>query len=285
MQRAVLLPARPRLLEARARHRGQHLHAGPAGARAWPLYRKGILRGAEIPGDFPLSGAQRIQLAAETGRPHVEREAVQSFLDGLEYPLSLLDFETFQVAVPRVEGTRPFQQVPFQFSLHLLRTSRSRPSHVSWLWDGTAEDPRAEMLSRLQPALPDRGSIVCYNAGFEKARIRECVEAKPGFRSWWKDAEPRIVDLYAPFRSFTVYFPSQRGSASMKQVLPAISGRSYKDLAIQDGSQAGREFMRVVFGTASAGEKDRVFRELVDYCGLDTLGMRDIIQGLRELVS
>jgi hypothetical protein len=254
------------------------------GTRAWSLFRKGIHRNDEIPPGFRLSEAQRIQIEAErTGAPHVDRVRVQDFLDSLRYPLHLLDFETFQTAIPRIEGTRPYQQIPFLFSLHVLGSLRARPSHASWLWDGSG-DPLREMLEQLRSNTGGEGSIISYNAGFETARIAECVDANPQFREWWQQAAPRVVDLYAPFRAFAVYVPSQHGSASMKQVLPAISGKGYKGLAIQDGTQASAAFLRIAFGNAAPEERARVRQDLEEYCGLDTLGMRDIIQGLHRLL-
>ena len=250
------------------------------GAKAWPLYRDGIVSSDRIPPTFHLSKAQRIQLQAERdGKPRIDRAAVAGFLDGLEYPLHFLDFETFQTAIPLVDGTRPYQQIPFQFSLHVAQSLEGAPSRFSWLWDGKG-DPRKEMLERLTPAIGESGSIVSYNAPFEISRLEECVAAHPEFASWWEKARERIVDLLAPFRSFAVYFPAQRGSASMKQVLPALSGKSYKDLAIQDGSQASEEFKRVTFGNATAQERREVRKNLEAYCGLDTLGMRDIVKAL-----
>ena len=154
--------------------------------------------------------------------------------------------------------------------------------HASWLWDGKG-DPRKEMLERLRPTTGPRGSIVSYNAPFEISRLEECVSAHPEFAPWWEKARERIVDLLAPFRSFAVYFPAQRGSASMKKVLPALSGKSYKALAIQGGSQASEEFKRVIFGNATDQERREVRKNLEAYCGLDTLGMRDIVKALLRI--
>lgn len=253
------------------------------GAKAWPLYRDGIVSSDRIPPTFHLSKTQKTQLQAERdGKPHIDRAAVAGFLDALEYPLHFLDFETFQTAIPLIDGTRPYQQIPFQFSLHVALSLGGAPSHFSWLWDGKG-DPRKEMLERLTPAIGERGSIVAYNAAFEISRLEECVAEHPEFETWWEKARERIVDLLAPFRSFAVYFPAQRGSASMKRVLPALSGKSYKDLAIQDGSQASSEFMRVTFGNASTQERQEVRKNLEAYCSLDTLGMRDIVKALLRI--
>ncbi len=254
------------------------------GAKAWPLYQDGILSNEKIPPSFRPSKTQRIQLQVERdARPHIAHAEVAEFIDGLEYPLHFLDFETFQTAIPLIDGTRPYQQIPFQFSLHVARSLDEAPTHVSWLWEGKG-DPRKELLDGLQAAIGDAGSIVSYNASFEKARLEESVAAHPRMGPWWEGVRHRIVDLYAPFRSFSVYFPSQRGSASMKQVLPALSGKSYKALAIQDGSQASAEFMRVTFGNAGAPQRRQVRKSLEAYCGLDTLGMRDILKSLQALV-
>ncbi len=250
------------------------------GAKAWPLYRDGILSNDRIPPTFHLLKAQKIQLQTERdGEPHIDPAAVAEFLDALEYPLHFLDFETFQTVIPLIDGTQPYQHIPLQFSLHVVQSLEGAAAHTSWLWDGK-EDPRKEMLERLSPDIGEKGSIVSYNEAFERSRLDECVSAQPEFRSWWEKARERIVDLLAPFRSFAVYLPAQRGSASMKQVLPALSGKSYKDLAIQDGSQASEEFMRVTFGNASSQERREVRRNLEAYCGLDTLGMRDILKAL-----
>ena len=238
----------------------------------------------DIPRRFRLSKAQKIQVQAEgDGKPRIDRAVVVRYLKGLKYPLYLLDFETFQTAVPRMDGTRPYQQIPFQFSLHIAQSLDDTPWHSSWLWDGEG-NPGEQLLNRLQPELGKTGSIVCYHAPFEISRLDECVSAHPEFGPWWKGVKGRIVDLLIPFRSFAVYFPAQHGSASMKKVLPALTGKGYEGLAIQEGSQASLEFMRVTFGEAAAHDRQEVRKNLEAYCGLDTLGMRNILKALKALV-
>jgi hypothetical protein len=245
-----------------------------------------------IPADFRLSRAQKIQVNAEKrGRANISVRATRRFLSALRFPLYYLDFETFQTAIPLLDGIRPWQQVPFQFSLHIVASAGSAPrysvdselEHHSWIWEGQG-DPRKLLVDELQRLIGPHGSIVAYGAAFERARLRECALAHPELGGWVDGILERIVDLLAPFRSFSVYFPAQAGSASMKRVLPALTGRSYKDLAIQEGGQASIEFKRITFGGVSEEERLRVRGQLEEYCGLDTQGMVDIVRALSQVL-
>jgi hypothetical protein len=260
------------------------LHRMNSGKR-WDLYRGGVLRNDQIPDGYQVSAAQRIQLDAErTGRMHFDREVVSDFLSKLRYPLHFLDFETFQTAIPLVDGTRPYQQIPFQFSLHVLRDARSAAEHHSWLWDAQGQ-PHALMLGRLCDLIGARGSVVSYNAPFERSRLNEAAALFPEHAKWVKGVLGRVVDLWEPFRSFAVYHPRQHGSASIKSVLPALTGRGYDDLAISNGGQAGGEFLRVTFGEATPQERNEVHRQLEAYCGRDTMGMVQIVAKLGKLAG
>jgi hypothetical protein len=124
---------------------------------------------------------------------------------------------------------------------------------------------------------------VVYNAAFEKPRLRECVEACPEFADWLEKVLARVVDLLSPFSAFDVYCPSQHGSASIKQVLPALTGQSYAELAIRDGAQASEAFKRVTFCQVDPEHRREVRQSLEKYCRLDTQGMLDIVTALRKL--
>jgi hypothetical protein len=255
------------------------------GQKAFDLLEQGVEKIVEIHENFNLNGAQRIQLdAVRSRKPHIDRPAITAFLKELEYPIYFLDFETFGTAIPLFDYVRPYQQVPFQFSLHIVNSEGGTPEHHSYLSDSDA-DPRPEILSRLKSLLGTEGSIVSYNAAFERGRIKESCEAYPEYSTWWENTEPRIVDLLAPFRAFHYYHPAQEGSASMKAVLPALTGKSYEGMAIADGGTASREYLRVTFGKTSSIERKKVRKHLEDYCALDTIGMKQIIDKLEELVA
>ena len=250
--------------------------------RRWDLQKRNILRISEIPEDYPLSAKQEIQRAVVmSDKPHVNRTQIDAFLKNLEYPLQFLDFETFSTAIPLIDGTRPYEQIPFQFSLHIVREAGKPPEHRKYLADGRS-DPRAEFMRQLQAAIEPVGSILVFNASFEKSRLKECAALLPEYESWVKVANDRIVDLLNPFRAFNFYHPNQCGSASMKSVLPALTGKDYENLEIQEGGEASREFVRVTFGDVSEAERKRVRRSLLEYCEQDTAGMVWILDKLND---
>ena len=251
--------------------------------KGFDLLDRGITLLKDIPCDFELTDDQEIQKkTAVSGKPHTKRRSIAKFLSRLRYPIHFLDFETFGTAVPLFDGVRPYQQIPFQFSLHILPNATAKPEHIMFLAEGRG-DPRLALMPKLRDSIGSKGSIVAYNAGFELDRLKECCEAMPQFGNWVKGLKRRVVDLLDPFRSFAYYHPDQHGSASMKAVLPALTGKGYEGLAIQEGNTASLEFLRVTFGDVTETERQRVRRELGEYCGLDTAGMIEIVEELERI--
>ena len=195
-----------------------------------------------------------------------------------------MDFETIGTAIPLFDGVKPYQQLPFQYSLHGIRSADTKVEHRSFLAVGTA-DPRPEFMRQLVKDLPATGSVVTYNATFETSRLKECCELLPEFNPWLRKVTPRIVDLLLPFRGFRYHHPDQNGSNSMKAVLPALTGGGYDKLTIQEGGAASREFLRVTFGDVPAAERRRVLKDLEAYCALDTLGMVQIVDKLKKMTA
>jgi hypothetical protein len=255
------------------------------GDRAFDLLASGVSLIGEIPEDAGLTERQRIQREAVITRGlHVDVPAVQEFLERLEWPLHFLDFESFATAIPLIDGVRPYEQIIFQSSIHLLSDVNGEPEHHSFLAEGR-HDPRPELLRHLREKIGDRGSVIVYNQQFEEGRLRECAEAFPEHRAWIDEVIPRMVDLLVPFREFSVYYPEQHGSCSIKNVLQPLTGQSYSNLAIQDGTTASREFLRVTWSECAEEEHQRVRRDLLAYCGLDTGGMVAILERLRALCA
>ncbi|MFC2041395.1 DUF2779 domain-containing protein [Chloroflexota bacterium] len=249
------------------------------------MYDSGVVTITEIPDDYKLNDKQRIQQAAiVSGEPHVDKEAIKEFLSSLEYPLYYLDFETIGPAVPLFDGVRPYQDVPFQYSVHIVHDEQSKPVHYSYLTSGTS-DPRPALLAELKKAIGNEGSILAYNKGFEEGVLRDMAPAFPEYSGWIEQVCNRLVDLLAPFSNFHYYHPAQKGSASLKRVLPAITGRGYDDLGINDGQVASVTFLAANYGDMPEVERAKVISDLEQYCGRDTEGMIWIVEKLRELCT
>ena len=251
--------------------------------KQFSLYEQGIMSIKDIPDDIPLSKQQQIQKeCVVTGNVHVEKKEIRQFLSKLKYPLYYLDFETIGPAIPIYDGTKPYQDIAFQFSLHVMESDTSQPVHHSFLAE-EREDPRPQLLCKLQKLLGSEGSIIAYNSGFEEGILGELAEAFPEYTGWVEGIFTRVVDLLAPFSSFHYYNASQKETASLKKVLPAVTGKGYEEMAIGAGMDASIAYGRITFGNASEEEIARVRVDLVKYCKLDTEGMIWVVDELKKL--
>ena len=233
-----------------------------------------------------LNDKQKIQrLVAENGETHINKEKIKYFLDNLQYPVYYLDFETNNPAVPMFDNSKPYQQIPFQYSLHIQEEPNGELQHVSFLAEGTS-DPRPKFLQSLKENLGDKGDILVYNQSFEKMIFREGAEFFSEFQEWHEEnILPRIKDLMKVFDDFHYYNPKQKGSCSIKYVLPVLSDLSYSDLDIKKGDIAQFEFNRVTYGDVSDEERAKVREALEKYCELDTLAEVEIVRGLGEVLN
>jgi hypothetical protein len=254
------------------------------GAKSWSLFERGILALPEIPDDVELSLVQALQIAAARNRqPRIDAPAIAAFLRGLAYPLHYFDLESVQFAVPPYDGTHPYQQIPFQFSLHVVERPGAAPRATAFLAE-SLDDPRPGFLAAARRAVGARGSLVAFNANFEIGMLQSLASDGEPAR-WIAATVVRFVDLLVPFRQFAYYHPDQLGSASLKAVLPVLVGRGYDHLEIQEGRMAAREFLRSLAPGTPADERQRIRKALLDYCGRDTEGMLEIVEALRQLVA
>lgn len=244
------------------------------------LLNRGIYDISDIPSDVKLNPKQQIQKdCVILGQPYIDRNAIRTFLGILQYPLYFMDFETFMTAIPLYEGTRPYQSIPFQFSVHSVKSPGAEPESFPFLAEGK-NDPRPEFLAALQKAVGNNGTVLVYYEAFEKTRLKELAAAFPSYESWVAGVSDRIVDLLGPFKDFSYYHPSQGGSASLKKVMPAVTGISYSDLEISHGDIASLRYMQATFGEISMEERTKIKTDLLTYCGQDTGGMVSIVENL-----
>ncbi|MCU0641832.1 MAG: DUF2779 domain-containing protein [Candidatus Margulisbacteria bacterium] len=252
---------------------------------AFDLMERGVLKLQDIPADFELNEKHTIQVESHrTKAPFVDQAALRDFLGQLKYPYYYLDFETIAPPVPIYDGTRPYEDVPFQFSLHIVAEEGAKPVHHAFLAPGDV-DPRPEVLRQLRDLIKPGGSIIAYNADYEKGRIKMAAAVYPEYHHWYQAIKDDFVDLLVPFKKFFYYHPAQGKSASMKEVLPALTGITYDGLEIGEGGLARYEYMRVTYGENIAdADRQKVRAALEKYCELDTRAMIEILQVLKEAV-
>jgi len=244
------------------------------------LFENGVETIKDIPDNIKLNDKQKLQKECEiNNKIHIHKEKIKHFLKTLNYPLYYLDFETFSTAIPMFDGLKPYSQVCFQFSLHIVEKEGENPKHYEFLYNGN-EDPREEFILDLKKVLGDVGSIVVYNQSFEISRLKELGEQFSEHKNWVDNVLTRIVDLLIPFRNFSYYNPKQQGSASIKKVLPALCGESYENMEIGDGGTASVEFYNMAYNNGK-----NVRGALLKYCELDTIAEVMIIDKLTEITQ
>ncbi|MEA3479781.1 MAG: DUF2779 domain-containing protein [Bacteroidota bacterium] len=247
------------------------------GEKKFDLYDKGFIELKDIPEDYPLGVHQRFQVKAELENiTKIDRPRIRGFLDRLEYPLYFLDFETMNPAIPLYDQSKPYQAVPFQFSLHIQKAPDADLEHIEYLGDPTT-DPRPGLIEKMLDSIGKTGDIIVYNLGFEKSRIKEMARDFPDNREELLNLTLRLKDLMLLFQRKHYYTPAMMGSYSIKKVLPALVPEfSYDDLEIGEGGLASRAYFQMVKGKSDDIDKTR--KNLLEYCKMDTLGMVEIMK-------
>ena len=255
--------------------------AGIRANRREELESMSITEVRDVPDGFPLDRLQSIiRQAVRDGRDIVHGDLAGSLAE-ITPPVRHLDFETFQPAIPRFTGTRPYDQIPFLFSVH-TETYRGLPEHTEYMHEDDS-DPRPALIERLLESLGDEGSICVYSS-FERTQIKALAAAFPQQAHTLDAIAARLVDLHQIVRG-RYYHPGFRGSFSLKSVVPVVAPQlSYDELEVADGQMASVWYGRAI-STTDSGERHRVFDNLRAYCAHDTLAMVELHKALVALAE
>ena len=227
-----------------------------------------------VPAELKLTTPQRNQVDAQTlDQVFIEKEQIAEALGELEYPLYFLDYETFPAAVPLFAGYKPYQQIPFQYSLQVVESPGAKVTEYSFL-DTEFGDPIPKLAKSLASHIGPKGSVVVWSKTFEISRNKEMGEHLPEYTAFFESVNDRIFDLMEIFSKQLFVHKDFRGSASIKKVLPVmVPELSYKNLAIQEGGAASKTWYDIVSGKYTADEAAKMTEALKVYCGLDTYAM------------
>ncbi len=251
------------------------------------LYKQGITELKDVLASAKLNALQKqyIDYALNDNPAHVDKDGIQSFLDGLSYPLYFLDFESMQLTIPEYPNSKPYAQILFQYSLHYIETEDGEIKHKEFL-GVSGEDPRRALAEQLVKDIPTDGSVIVFNETFEKTRIKELAELFPDLANELLRIRENIKDLLKPFRKGYYYTKAIGNSFSIKSILPAMfpddPALDYHNL---EGVHNGGEAMTIfpLIKDMPPAEQEIARRNLLKYCELDTYATVKIWQKLKEL--
>ncbi len=269
-------------------HCWQHIPANTVfdlrerGIDKFEYYNNGIINLSDLNTD-DLNVKQKMQVeAVVNGQETIKKEEISKFLDTLYYPYYFLDFETFMPPVPLFDGTRPYQAIPFQYSLHVLEKENAELEHYEFLAEA-GTDPREDLIKELIKSIPDNACVISYNSSYEQMILRQLSKQFPQYEKDLMKIHENMFDLMVPFKRRYYYTKEMKGSYSIKSVLPAlVPDLSYKGMAVSGGGEA----MYVYSGLHLIKDLEQVKqirKDLLEYCKLDTLGMVKVLEKIKQL--
>jgi len=251
------------------------------------LYHSGVTLIEDLKDEVELTRFQQIQfLASKTDEPIIDRAGLAEFLNAVQYPVYYFDFETIAPAIPTLNGMRPYQRIPVQFSCHIQKVPGAELEHHEFLASGTpGEDPRLECVNAMKKVFGSQGTIVAYHDDFERSLMRELAQQFPADSEFLLDLESRFWDLEDAFQQH-FYHRDFAGSVSIKKVLPFFAPEmKYDNLAIKNGGQAQAQLVRLFSPGLTNEQRQEIRRDLLIYCGQDSMAMVVIHQNLIELIG
>lgn len=231
---------------------------------------------------------EQIDFELNNLKPKIEKEAIKGLMDSLKYPLYFIDYETYQLAIPEVEGTKPYQQLPFQYSLHIIKEKGASIQHKEFLAEIDDQNYIRHFAESMIKNMPENGSVIIYNKAFEPVRNNEIARMYPDLKDELERINSNIIDFMEPFKQRKYYTKEMHGSASIKAVLPALYPNDpeldYHNLpVVHNGGEASEAFLSL--RNMSKEEQKEIRHGLLVYCELDTYAMVKIWEKLNEIVE
>lgn len=238
--------------------------------------------------DLNASYLEQINFEINDPEPKIEIEPIRELINSLKYPLYFIDFETFQLSIPEYDGTKPYQQLPFQYSLHIIEKENAEIQHKEFLAEIDDKDFLRHFAENMIKDIPENGSVIVYNKGFEHLRINELAELYPDLENELLRINSNMVDFLQPFKKRQFYMKEMQGSASIKNVLPALYPNDpeldYHNLpVVHNGEEASETFLSL--RGKSRDEQEKLRNGLLVYCKLDTYAMVKIWKKFKDIVE
>ena len=254
------------------------------GVKPYSYYERGIIEFKDIPiSELPVHAQAQVKAFLEKAET-IDKKSVKEFLKTICYPLAFLDFETFMSAVPPFDYTKPYEQIPFQYSLHVQGKKKAAIKHFEYLAEPNI-DPRRHLIERLITEIPKGACVMAYNMSFERGVLSKLMALYPEHKVDISSIIDNMIDLMEPFKNKAYYSWQMMGSYSLKAVLPVlVPDLSYKGLQVCNGGMAMDAYARMC-STSDKQVLAEIRKGLLEYCHLDTLAMVHILDRLQEVVG
>ena len=260
------------------------LHLGPK----YEFYSNSVVTFSDLSTcDINPKYLEQIDFELNNRKPKIDKEEIKAFLNKLYYPLYFLDFESYQQVIPLWDGVKPYLQIPFQYSLHYIEEEGGEIKHKEFLAESPDIDAREDIAKRLVEDIPSNACVLAYNMAFEKEHIiKKLADSYKYLEKDLMQIYDNIEDLIEPFKKRHYYVKEMKGRSTIKLVLPALfpddPELDYHNLSgIHQGAEAMSAFRSISKKTKE--EQDKIRKELLAYCKLDTYAMVKIWQKLNEV--
>lgn len=239
-----------------------------------------------VPEDMEFSDIQANQIAVHRRQKSmIDIDGISAEIKDLAFPMYFFDYETYAPAVPVFDGYRPYQRIPFQFSLHILNKPGEEMEHIEYLHEELS-DPSPHVAKLLEKHIGPTGSVITWNKSFEAGVNREIGERLPEHKATMDHVNSLLYDLMDVFKKQHYVHPEFRGSTSIKKVLPALVPElSYKELGIKEGGQASNAWWEMLSPSTHPDVSAQISKDLKIYCGLDTYAMYAIWDKLYKMLD
>ncbi|OAA30198.1 hypothetical protein AT15_00395 [Kosmotoga arenicorallina S304] len=228
----------------------------------------------------------RVYRAITDGKTIVDgRDLLCEKLTSLQYPIGYLDFETVSTAIPLYNNIAPYERIPYQYSLHVLKKPGWILEHKEFLFSNPSSDETYELAKQLVKDAKECKTLMAHHASTEKSIILWLADrfSNPELSNQLKAMSDLLVDSQSLIENH-VYHPEFHGSFSIKKVLPAlVKELSYEGMHIHNGDDAQYIFANMALDNYPPGEMAEIRKDMLEYCKLDTLAMVEIHKKLIEL--
>jgi len=222
------------------------------------------------------SNISKIKNAFLTNNAIIEKKEITNFLSTIKFPVAAMDMEIWGPAIPKLNGTKPFEQIPYLVSFF------NGESHSSVFME-YKDDERKAFAEKLINYTKQYNSILVFDGTLEKLIINNLIKHYNDLKSDLETLKNKLVDVFDVFLNLNYYHPDFKTNFSLKTISAALlNDINYSKI------NSGLEAMN--YYEQYRTEKNDVLKQLIkedliSYCETDTLATFKLVDFLSGIVK